>query len=116
MDQGQSEVPGLRASGVFLEGRVQWALMANLGWQDHQVQTVKVVHQDPLVLLGTLESLDPRGQLVSMASRASKEFQERLVIVDLRATTGLQGIHMILTFMAMDLLLRMMILCLHPQV
>ena len=52
-----------------------------------------------------------------MVFRASKDFQGRLVIADLQATTGLQGTHIILMSMAMDLLFQTMIhlLCLHLQ-
>ena len=38
-----------------------------------------------------------------MEFRVSKEFQARLVTADLQATTGLQGTHMTLMFMAMDM-------------
>ena len=53
-----------------------------------------------------------------MVSRASKDFQGRLVIAGLQATTGHQGIHIILMSMAMDLLFPTMIhlLCPHLQV
>ena len=53
-----------------------------------------------------------------MVFRASKEFQARLATADLQATTGLQGTHMTLMSMAMDMLLTMMThpLYLHLQV
>ena len=46
-----------------------------------------------------------------MEFRVSKEFQARLVTADLQATTGLQGTHMTLMSMAMDMALLTMI---HP--
>ena len=45
-DLGQSEALDLKESGVSLEEKVHWDVMASLVWLAHQVQTGKMVPQD----------------------------------------------------------------------
>ena len=113
-DLGQSEALDLKESGVSLEEKVHWDVMASLVWLAHQVQTGKMVPQDLLVLQGIRESQDTRGHSAYMVFRASKEFQARLVTADLQATTGLQGIHMTHISMDMALLSGVLLTVIHP--